>query len=91
MDFEFDDEHELFRKSLEKFVENEVLPVAQEMDEKGKFPHELFKKAGELRNRWRQPDVLHTLRGVGQRFVELCRGSDDAGYAEHSFSIQVGN
>jgi len=48
MDFEFDEEHELFRKSLEKFVENEVAPVAQEMDEKGKFPHELFKKAGEL-------------------------------------------
>lgn len=48
MDFEFDEEHELFRKSLEKFVENEVVPVSQEMDEKGKFPHELFKKAGEL-------------------------------------------
>ncbi|MCK4444391.1 MAG: acyl-CoA dehydrogenase family protein, partial [Thermoplasmata archaeon] len=48
MDFEFDEEHQLFRKSLEKFVEKEVVPVAQEMDEKGKFPHELFKKAGEL-------------------------------------------
>jgi butyryl-CoA dehydrogenase len=48
MDFEFDEEHELFQKSLEKFVENEVLPVAQEIDEKGKFPHELFKKAGGL-------------------------------------------
>ena len=48
MDFDFDEEHELFRKSLERFVENEVLPVAQEIDEKGKFPHELFKKAGEL-------------------------------------------
>jgi butyryl-CoA dehydrogenase len=48
MDFELDEEHELFRKSLEKFVDKEVLPVAQEMDEKGKFPKELFKKAGEL-------------------------------------------
>ncbi|MEE9116956.1 MAG: acyl-CoA dehydrogenase family protein [Thermoplasmata archaeon] len=48
MDFEFDEEHELFRKSLERFVDNEVLPVAQEIDEKGKFPHELFKKAGDL-------------------------------------------
>ncbi len=48
MDFEFNEEHQLFRKSLEKFVENEVVPVAQEIDEKGKFPHELFKKAGDL-------------------------------------------
>ncbi|MCK5291546.1 MAG: acyl-CoA dehydrogenase family protein [Thermoplasmata archaeon] len=48
MDFDFDEEHELFRKSLERFVENEVLPVAMEIDEKGKFPHELFKKAGDL-------------------------------------------
>lgn len=48
MDFEFNEEHQLFRKSLEKFVEKEVVPVAQEMDEKGKFPHELFKKAGDL-------------------------------------------
>lgn len=48
MDFELDEEHELFRKSLEKFVEKEVLPVAQELDQKGKFPTELFKKAGEL-------------------------------------------
>jgi butyryl-CoA dehydrogenase len=48
MDFGFDEEHQLFRKSLERFVENEVVPVAQEMDERGKFPHELFKKAGDL-------------------------------------------
>ncbi len=48
MDFEFDEEHKLLRKSLEKFVEKEVVPVAQELDERGKFPRELFRKAGEL-------------------------------------------
>jgi butyryl-CoA dehydrogenase len=123
MDFEFDEEHELFQKSLEKFVENEVLPVAQEIDEKGKFPHELFKKAGGLGYYgMRYPAeyggtdgdnimfcilceelargslsfaagvmmqaMQSTVRRTGQRFIELCGGSDDAGDAEHPFSIQ---
>ena len=48
MDFEFDEEHQLFRKSLERFVEREVAPAAQELDEKGRFPRDLFRKAGEL-------------------------------------------
>lgn len=48
MDFELDEEHQLFRKSLQKFVEREVLPVAQEIDERGRFPTELFRKAGDI-------------------------------------------
>ncbi|HWZ45409.1 MAG TPA: acyl-CoA dehydrogenase family protein [Candidatus Saccharimonadales bacterium] len=44
----FNDEHDLIRKSVERFCKEEIAPHAEEWDEKGIFPRELFKKAGDL-------------------------------------------
>ena len=33
---------ELIRKNIARFVDNEVIPQAQELDEKGEFPLALF-------------------------------------------------
>lgn len=39
---------ELVRKSMARFVDTELIPKAQEIDEKGEFPHEMFRKMGEM-------------------------------------------
>jgi len=43
-DFSPTEEQSLFRNSVRSFVDREVIPAAQEMDEKGEFPHELFQR-----------------------------------------------
>jgi alkylation response protein AidB-like acyl-CoA dehydrogenase len=42
------DERELFRESVRAFVEKEVLPRAEELDQHGVFPWELFKRCAQL-------------------------------------------
>lgn len=39
---------EMIRKTMAKFVDNEVIPVARELDEKGEFPEALFKKLADM-------------------------------------------
>jgi alkylation response protein AidB-like acyl-CoA dehydrogenase len=48
MNFEFSEEQKLFRESVAKFVDKEVLPVADEIDRKGEFPQELFSKCAKM-------------------------------------------
>lgn len=42
------EERELFRESVRDFVDKEVLPRAEELDQHGVFPQGLFERAGEL-------------------------------------------
>ncbi len=39
---------EIIRKTMAKFVDNEVIPIARELDEKGEFPEVLFKKLADM-------------------------------------------
>lgn len=48
MDFELKPEHEMVRKTFAEFVDREVRPQAQEIDESGEFPTDLFKKVADL-------------------------------------------
>ncbi len=46
---QFTPEHEMFRQSVRRFVQEEINPHADEWEEAGIFPaHELFKKMGDL-------------------------------------------
>ena len=47
MDFTLSKEHLLFRQMVREFVENEIKPVMQEMDETEEFP-EKFGKSSDL-------------------------------------------
>ena len=38
------DIEELMKKVMARFVDEEVIPIARELDEKGEFPFFLFKK-----------------------------------------------
>src|SRR5262249_56591264 len=44
----FSAEQEEFRKTIARFVEAEVVPEAQAIDERGEFPTKIFKRLGEL-------------------------------------------
>jgi acyl-CoA dehydrogenase len=48
MDFSLSSEQREIRELALKFARNEMIPHAQEYDEQGKFPAEIFKKAWEL-------------------------------------------
>jgi butyryl-CoA dehydrogenase len=44
MDFTLDKKHEMARSLFREFAENEVKPLAQEVDEEERFPHETVEK-----------------------------------------------
>ncbi len=44
----FQEEHNIFRQQLRNFIERELAPHADEWEEAGLFPREVFKKMGDL-------------------------------------------
>src|SRR3954468_1356661 len=48
MDFDLSPEHELIRRTVRDFAEQEVAPVAEELDREKRFPYEIVAKMGEL-------------------------------------------
>src|SRR3954465_15470608 len=48
MDFDLDDDHDLIRRTVRDFAEQEVAPVAEELDREKRFPYEIVAKLGEL-------------------------------------------
>ncbi len=44
----FTPEHEIFRQTLRQFIENELAPHAEEWEEAGEVPREVFLRMGEL-------------------------------------------
>ena len=41
-DIYFSEEHKMLRDMVREFAQNEVQPLAQELDETGKFPHVIY-------------------------------------------------
>ena len=48
MDFQLSEEQRMIREMVRDFAENEIMPIASEIDREGRFPFETFKKMGEL-------------------------------------------
>jgi len=48
MDFTFPKEYELLRRMIREFAQNEVAPIAEEIDVEEKVPMDLIRKAGKL-------------------------------------------
>ena len=44
----FGQEHELFRATLRRFVEEEIVPNVDEWEDRGQIPRDLFRRMGEL-------------------------------------------
>jgi butyryl-CoA dehydrogenase len=48
LNLELNEEQKLLQRTVREFAENEVKPLAREIDETGDFPRETFRKAAEL-------------------------------------------
>jgi short/branched chain acyl-CoA dehydrogenase len=48
MHFDLDDDTELLRRTVREFAEQEVAPVAEELDREKRFPYEIVGRMGEL-------------------------------------------
>jgi butyryl-CoA dehydrogenase len=48
LNLELNEEQKLLQRTVREFAENEVKPLAREIDETGHFPRETFRKAAEL-------------------------------------------
>lgn len=46
--FQFDEDQKAFRSHLARWVDERLVPVAEDLDVKGEFPWELFKELGDL-------------------------------------------
>ena len=61
MDFRLSSEQEAIRDTFRAFATHEVKPLAQDLDEHPRYPHELIRKAGELgffAMRYPEPDGM---------------------------------
>src|SRR5690349_21551519 len=47
MDFDLSDDHELIRRTVRDFAENEVAPVAEELDKTKAFPYAIVRQLGD--------------------------------------------
>jgi butyryl-CoA dehydrogenase len=48
VNLELSEEQKLLQKTVREFAQTEVRPLAKELDETGRFPRELIRKAAEL-------------------------------------------
>src|SRR3954463_6840593 len=48
MDFDLSDDHRLIQRTVRDFADNEVAPVAEELDRHKQFPYEIVRKLGGL-------------------------------------------
>ena len=48
MNFELDDHHRLLRETVREFAEQEIAPIAEDLDRTKQFPYEIVKRLGEL-------------------------------------------
>ena len=83
MDFHLTNEQQMLRKMYREFAENEVKPLAEEIDEEERFPMETVEKMAKLddgyllpqgvRRRRRRRSVLRHVRGgTGQGLRHHC-------------------
>ncbi len=48
MDFELTEEQRILKETIARFVDRDVIPLAPELDEQERFPHETFKAMAEM-------------------------------------------
>ncbi|MEE2876763.1 MAG: acyl-CoA dehydrogenase family protein [Candidatus Neomarinimicrobiota bacterium] len=76
MDFFLNEEQQILRGMVRDFANNEIAPIAAELDEKGEFPSEIIAKMGEL-----------GLMGIPFPYVYGGAGMDYVSYATAVYEI----
>ncbi len=74
LNFDLTEEQQILRDSIRNFAENEIRPVAEELDEKEEFSLDLVKKLAEL--------------GLFGMFVSEEYGGSGTGYLEYAIAVE---
>ncbi|MDD5308840.1 MAG: acyl-CoA dehydrogenase family protein [Deltaproteobacteria bacterium] len=74
LDFDLTEEQKILRTSVRDFAQNEIAPVARELDEKERFSVELTRKMGEL--------------GLFGMFVSEDYGGSNMGYVSYIIAVE---
>ena len=87
MDFSLNDEQLAIRDTCREFAEQEIKPLAEEMDRTGKFPYALIQKMGEL-------GLLglpfpEEYGGAGADFLSYCLAIEEISRADVSIGITM--
>jgi butyryl-CoA dehydrogenase len=87
MDFTLDDEQLAIRNTCREFAEQEIRPLAEQMDATGQFPYDLVRKMGEL-------GLLglpfpEEYGGAGADFLSYCLAIEEISRADVSVGITM--
>ena len=74
LDFELSEEQNILRQQVRNFAENEIGPIAEELDEKEEFSLDLVRKMGEM--------------GLFGMFVSEQYGGSAAGYVSYIIAVE---
>lgn len=88
MDFSFSEEIELFRKNVRRFVEEEVEPVAMEIEKNDEIPDRVVKKAKEMG--LFGISIPEEYGGLGLDMVGKCAIYEEIGKTHNGFTTLVG-
>src|SRR5215467_8198319 len=87
MDFTLNEEQLAIRETCREFAEQEIKPLAEEMDRSGAFPYELVRKMGEL-------GLLglpfpEAYGGAGADFLAYCVALEEIGRGDAAVGITM--
>jgi alkylation response protein AidB-like acyl-CoA dehydrogenase len=91
MDFELSEEQQLIRAAARDFAQQEIVPVAQQLDASGEFPSATIRKAGELG--FMGIEVPEAYGGAGLDSISFCLIIEEiaAADAAHATIVSVNN
>lgn len=88
LDFNFDENINLLRESVAQFAENEIKPIAEKIDQDNVFPHDLWRKLGDLGALG--ITVSEEYGGVGLGYLAHCIAMEEIGRASASVGLSYG-
>jgi acyl-CoA dehydrogenase len=89
MSFQLSDEHEMIRKAVREFGEEEIKPVAREYDENHTYPEELRRKAA--KNDFVAPNIPTEYGGAGMNTLASSIVTEELWRADPGIGSAVGS
>lgn len=87
MDFQWTEEHQLWRKTVREFAKKQITPKVREIDTTGHIPKNIIKKMGELG--LLAPTISTEYGGANLDWTMACIAAEELGRADISLAIPV--